>query len=44
MFLTTLIGVITPTVSHLFFQLSIIEIMIFGILSNFLEFPFYYVP
>ena len=44
MFLTTLPGVITSTVSHLFFQLSVIERMIFGTLSNILEFPFYYVP
>ena len=48
MFLTTL-GVITPTVSHLLFQLSVIERMISGTLSNLLEFPsnfsvFYVVP
>ena len=44
MFLTTLPGVITPTISHLFFQLFMIERMIFGTLSNLFEFPFYYVP
>ena len=43
MFLTTLPSVITPIVSHLFFQLSVNEIMIFGTLSNPLEFPFDYV-
>ena len=44
MFLATLLGVITPTISHLSFQLSVIERMIFGTLSNILEFPFDYVP
>ena len=44
MFLTTLPNVITPTVSHLFFQLSMIERMISETLSNLLEFPFDYVP
>ena len=44
MFLTTLPGVITPTVSHLFFQLSMIEKMISETFSNLLEFPFDYVP
>ena len=44
MFLTTLPGVITPTVSHIFFQLSVIERMISETLFNLLEFPFDYVP
>ena len=44
MFLTTLPGVISLIVSHLFFQLSVIERIIFGTLSNLLEFPFDYVP
>ena len=44
MFLATLSGVITPTVSHLSFQLSVIERMISETLSNLLEFPFGYVP
>ena len=44
MFLTTLPGVITSTISHLFVQLSAIEGMISITLSNLLEFPFDYVP
>ena len=44
MFLTTLPGVITLTVSHLFFQLYVIERMIIGSLSNLMEFSFDYVP
>ena len=44
MFLATLPNVITLTVSHLSFQLSVIEIMIYGTLSNLLKFPFDYVP
>ena len=44
MFLTTLPDVTTSTVSHLSFQLSVIGIMIFGTLSNLMEFPFDYVP
>ena len=44
MFLVTLPGVITLTVSHLSFQLSVIERMIFRTLSNLLELPFDYVP
>ena len=43
MFFTTLLDVIIPTVSHLFFQLSMIERMIYETLSNLLEFPFDYV-
>ena len=43
MFLATLPGVITPTVSHLSFQLFVIERMISGTLSNLLEFLFDYV-
>ena len=43
MFLTTLPGVITLIVSHLFFQLSMIERMISRTLSNLLEFLFDYV-
>ena len=37
MFLATLPGVITPTVSHISFQLSVIERMISKTLSNMLE-------
>ena len=44
MFLVIFHGVITPTVSHIFFQLSVIERMISGTLSNLMEFPFDYVP
>ena len=45
MFLTTLPGVITSIVSHLFFQLSVIERMISETISNILEFfSFDYVP
>ena len=44
MFLATLSGVITSTVSHLSFQLSVIERMISETLSNLLEFLFGYVP
>ena len=44
MFLIILSGVITPTVSHLSFQFSMIERMIFETLSNLLELPFDYVP
>ena len=44
MFLAALSGVITLTISHLSFQLSVIERMNFGTLSNLLEFPFDYVP
>ena len=44
MFLFTLPGMITPTVSHLFFQLSMIKRMISGTLCNLMEFPFDYVP
>ena len=40
MFLTTLLNVITPTVSYLFFQFFVIKRMIFETLSNLLEFPF----
>ena len=43
MFLVTLLSVITLTVSHLYFQLSIIEKMISETVSNLLEFPFDYV-
>ena len=39
MFLNALSSVITPTVSHLSFQLSVIERMIFGTLSDILEIP-----
>ena len=39
MFLATLPVVIISTVSHLFFQLFVIEIMIFIIISNMLEIP-----
>ena len=44
MFLVTLLDVITPTISHLSFQLYVIERMISGSLSNLLEFPVGYVP
>ena len=44
MFLVTLPGVITPTVSHLSFQHFVVERIISGTLSNLLEFPFDYVP
>ena len=44
MFLATIPDVITPTVSHLSFQLSMIERMISGTLSNLLEFSFDYIP
>ena len=44
MFLSTLFGVITLTVSHLSFQLYVIERMISGTLSNLLEIAFDYVP
>ena len=44
MFLATIPGVITPTVSHLSFQLSMIERRISGTLCNLLEFSFDYVP
>ena len=44
MFFTTIPSVITSTVSHIFFQLSVIERMIFETLSNVLEFPFDYIP
>ena len=44
MFLATLFGVITSTVSHLSFLLSVIERMISRTLSNLKEFPFDYVP
>ena len=37
MFLATLLCVITPTVAHLFFHLSVIERMISRTLSNLLE-------
>ena len=43
MFLTTLPDVITLTISHLFFQLSVIDIMIPLTFSNLLEFPFDYI-
>ena len=43
MFLTTLPSMITSTISHLFFQFSMIERMISGTLFNLLEFPFDYV-
>ena len=44
MFLTTLPGVITPTILYLFFQLSVIKRMISITLFNLLECPFDYVP
>ena len=44
MFLAILPGVITPTVSHLFFQLYVIERRISRTLSYLMEFPFDYVP
>ena len=43
MFLTTLLGVITPTVSHILFQLFVIEIVISRTFSNILEFSSDYV-
>ena len=42
--LVTLLDVITLTISHISFQLFMIEIMISITLSNLLEFPFDYVP
>ena len=44
MFLTTLPNVLNSTVSHLLFQLSVIERIISETLSNLLKFPFDYVP
>ena len=44
MFFATFLGVITQTVSHISFQLFVIERMISGTLCNLLEFPFDYVP
>ena len=44
MFLVMLPSVITLTVSHISFHLSVIERMISRTLSNLLEFPFDYVP
>ena len=44
MFLATFPDVITPTVSHLSFQFSMIEIIISKTLSNLLEFSFDYIP
>ena len=44
MFLVTFLCVITPTISYLSFQLSMIERMISGTLSNLLKYQFDYVP
>ena len=44
MFLVTIPDVITLTVSHISFQLFVIERIIFGTLSDLLKIPFDYVP